>query len=233
MSLDTAGEGSDYHAAHVIDNISGEQVAVYHSQANPDHCVYQAYGLARYYNNALFVPEVNFDSYHLNKFKELGYRNIYQRGTPVDAYSEGYVQKLGFRTTMENRQRMIDECVEFVNHNAYLINDADTLNEMLTFTRQEKKMKGIWMGAEPGSHDDLTISYCIALQARQQAPCVLAREKQGSLEGTWSHHQLESALEAGRITREQKKEYEKNHPGHVVFSIGQASKLQRRNRYDR
>ena len=234
VSLDTAGEGSDYHAAHVINNITGEQVAVFHSAKNPDHAVFQAFGLCKYYNNALFVPEINFDSYHLSKFKELGYRNIYQRGTPVDNYSDGLEQKLGFRTHVGNRQAMLSECVEFVNQNVNLINDVETLNEMTNFTRQERKMKGIYWAAEAGCRDDLVMSYAIALQARQQCSCDLSKEMEGSLKGTWLPMQLKSALEAGRITHEQKKEYEKNHAGHARLGTGiNRNAIKRRSRYDR
>lgn len=235
LAFDTAGEtGDDFHACQVIDNISGEQVAVYHSKKSPVFCVYQAMGLCKHYNDALFVPEVNFDSYHLNKFKELGYRNIYQRGTPVDNYTEGYVQKLGFRTHVGNRKQMLADCVEFVNKNTFLINDPQTLTEMMTFTNQEKKMKGVFWGAEPGTHDDLVMSYAIALQARQQASCEISAELEGTLTGMWLPSQLKSAVEAGRITHEQKKEYEKNHTGHARIGTGiNKNAIKRRSRYDR
>jgi phage terminase large subunit len=233
MSLDTAGEGSDYHACHVIDNLSGEQVAVFHSQDNPDRCVYQAFGLATYYNNALFVPEVNFDSYHLNKFKELGYINIYQRGTPSDSYSDGYVQKLGFRTTVENRQRMLSECVEFVNANANLINDEETLNECLTFTRQEKKMKGIFWGAEPGTHDDLVMAFAIVLQARQQAPSYMVAEQIGKLTGEWTEQELKDAVVGGRVSNIQAIEYRRTHTHKNITTIGGDKKKKVVGRYGR
>ena len=41
---------------------------------------------------------------------------------------------------------------------------------MLTFTRQEKKLKGIWWGAEAGAHDDLGyVLWRLLLQAKVTA----------------------------------------------------------------
>lgn len=212
VAFDPSGEGDDFSAAQVCDNTTGEQVAVFHSNQNPDICVYQVYGLCRHYNNALFAPEVNFGAYELEKFKEFKYNKIYQRGTPVDAYSDGYEQKLGFRTTSGNRMKMLAACVEWVNANTSLINDERTLNEMLVFTRQSKKMKGIWWGAEQGSHDDLVMSFAIMLQAREQQLC----EPENSITeitGTWLDAELNDALKQGRVTLSQVRDYKKKHSG--------------------
>lgn len=168
IGFDTAGEGSDYYAAHVIDNTNGKQVATYHSQRDPSVCIKQIYALGRHYNTALLCPEINFDSYPLKKLQEWGYENIYRRRSPADSYHESYEPKLGFRTTSENRQRILSELVEWTSENIEMINDKYTLDEMLTFTRQAKKMKGIFWAAENGAHDDLVMALAITLQAREQ-----------------------------------------------------------------
>lgn len=210
LAFDTAGEGSDYYAGHVIDNVTGRQVAVYRSQRDPDVCVLQIYGLGRMYNNALICPEINFDSYPLKKLQELHYPNIYQRNKPVDSYSYGYEQKLGFRTTSENRQRILSELVEWANEHIDLINDVDTLNEMLTFTRQARKQKGIFWAAEAGAHDDLIMALAIALQAREQQLCEEQAEKV-ELKGFWYPEQLEMAVKDGQIERHEASAYRKKH----------------------
>ena len=234
VSCDPSGEGIDYTVAQVINNITGEQVAVYRSRETADVCAYQIYGLACYYNNALYAPEVNMGETFLSRFKDFGYRNIYQRGTPIDDYNEGIEQKYGFRTTVGNRKKMLEDLIEWANINMDKINDPETLNEFLTFTLQEKKLKGMFMGAEAGAHDDLVMALAIALQARQQQSCEMSAELEGSLKGTWLPMQLKSAVEAGRITHEQKKEYEKNHAGHARLGTGiNRNAIKRRSRYDR
>lgn len=211
LSIDTAGEGVDWFAAHMIDNINGEQVAVFHSERDPDVCVLQLFGLAKYYNTALIVPEINFDgSYLLNKFQELKYNNIYQRTKPADNYSDGYTQKLGFRTTSENRSRMLAELKDWTEEHMACINDVATLNEMLTFTRQTKRQKGIWWGAEAGAHDDLIMSLAIALQGREQQKCEEIPEKK-PLVGTFYPEELEMRLKNKEISQSDVFEYKKKH----------------------
>lgn len=213
MGFDTAGEGSDFYAAHVFDNVTGEQVAVYHSVKDPDICVLQLYGLGRYYNDALACPEVNFDSYPVKKFQELEYPNIYQRLSPVDNYHRNMEQKLGFRTTSENRQRILSELVEWANTHPTALYDVETLQEMLTFTRQSKKLKGIFWAAETGAHDDLILSLAITLQAREQQDSTIVPDRIKP-EGFYFMAELSAMEKVGKITRSDIREYEKTN--HVI-----------------
>jgi phage terminase large subunit len=230
LAIDTAGEGVDYFAGPVIDNITGEQVAVFHSDADPVACVFQLIGLAKYYNDALVVPEINFDgSYLLNKFKELGYHKIYQRTKPGDVYSEGYEQKLGFRTTAENRMRMLTELKDWTDEHIICINDIATLQEMLTFTSQAKKQKGIWWGAENGAHDDLIMSLAIALQGRDQQFCQEIPEKK-PLSGFLFPEELEMRLKDKKVTAQEVSEYRKSNS---IFGDKYVLKKNKRSRYDR
>lgn len=155
LAFDTAGEGSDYYAGHVMDNLSGEQVACYRSLRDPSDCIIQLYGLGRYYNDALICPEANFDMYPLKKLQEWSYPSFYYREAPTDKLDDKYEGKIGFRTTSANRQQMLSEMVEWTAEHMDCINDVDTLQEMLTFTRQTRKQKGIFWAAENGAHDDL------------------------------------------------------------------------------
>jgi phage terminase large subunit len=229
LSIDTAGEGVDWFAAHVIDNINGEQVAVFHSTRAPDVCVLQLFGLAKYYNTALIVPEINFDgSYLLNKFQELGYNNIYQRTKPSDSYSDGYEQKLGFRTTSENRTKMLQVLKDWTEEHMACINDVATLNEMITFTRQAKKLKGIWWGAEAGAHDDLIMALAIGLQGREQQDCEEIPEHV-ELKGFFFPEELENHLKDKTMSYSDVFEYRKKSN---IF--GEKYVVQKKgNRYDR
>lgn len=230
LSVDTAGEGVDFFAGHVLDNINGKQVATFHSQRDPDVCVLQLFGLAKYYNNALLTPEINFDgSYLLNKFKELGYNKIYQRAKPADNYSDGYEQKLGFRTTSENRSRILAELKDWSEEHMNCINDVATLGEMVTFTRQTKKQKGIWWGAESGAHDDLIMSLAIALQGREQQECTEVPEYK-PLKGFLYPEELEMRLKNKEISAADVFEYKKTHS---FFGEKYVVKTRKGNRYGR
>jgi hypothetical protein len=236
VALDPSGEtGDDWVAAHVCDNFTDEQVATLHVKVGNEEAVYQAYGLCKMYNNALYCPEINMGETFLQRFKDLKYTNIYQRGTPVDAYSDGYAQKLGWRTTANgagDRKLLIENCIEWVGTNVTKINDPETIREMLAFTQTAKKTKGIFMGASAGSHDDLVMAFAIWLKAREQQTrnIIATMEK---VEGFWLDWELQDAIKQGKITRTQAQEYKKTHSdgfGHKPFVIGKRKKV---NKYDR
>ena len=211
LAFDTAGEGSDYYAGHVIDNISGEQVAVFHSKGNPDVCVWQLYGLAVMYNNALVCPESNFNDWPIKAFLLMGYRNLYRRVSAGDKTHIRREDRYGFRTGVDTRPTMISDMIFWTEEHMHLINDERTLNEMLVFTRQEKKIKGIFMGAEAGENDDLVMSFAIVLQARAQQFYEMVPDKQ-KIEGDgWEIEELEFAVAEGRIDRQAAAEYIAEH----------------------
>lgn len=229
-AVDTAGEGSDYYAAHVCDNVTGEEVAVYHSNKKPDICVWQVYGLCKMYNYALFCPESNFDSWPIHAFLMLDYPNMYRRMGATDKTHIRREDRYGFRTGVDNRQMMLTDMVSFTEHHMDLINDEDTLNEMLTFTRQEKKLKGIWWGAEAGAHDDLVMSYAIMLQARSQQTTEMVSDP-SILEGYWTREELQDAHEEGRIDYYTMQEYIRTHD--LYMESGEERNIYARKRVSR
>lgn len=212
MAVDTAGEGSDFYAAHVTDNITKEQVAVFHSDKMPEWCMPQVYALGKMYNWALIAPEINFDSYPIAKLIEWKYRKIYQRETAIDNYSQGYEGKLGFRTTSANRQMMLSSTVEWATDNMHKINDVATLNEMITFTRQVKPKKGIFWSAEAGAHDDLIMALAIDLLCQEQQFCEEQPEI-AELKGLWFLEELDMAVRSGRVSKRTAKQYTKKNQG--------------------
>lgn len=202
VAIDTAGEGSDFYVAQVMDNITEEQVAIYRNNGDPDECVKQCYLLTRYYNEALICPEINFDTWIIKFLGIVGYSNIYRRVSKEDKKHIRKEDKLGWRTQPDNRQMMLTELVDWSNAPGHMdkINDSDTLNEMLTFTRQQKKNKGIFWGAENGAHDDTIISLAIFLQSRiQQNSFIMVKKK--ILEGFYYLDELQDMVKEGIIDK--------------------------------
>lgn len=70
----------------------------------------------------------------------------------------------GFKTTSLTRPIIIAELVKIVRENVELINDKLTLEEMLTFVRNEKGRPE----AQQGAHDDLVMGLAIAYYSRTQ-----------------------------------------------------------------
>ena len=156
---DTAGDGSDYFTGHVIDNLTGVQSAVFWGKLDEDEYTRQIYCLGMYYNNALIGLEANFSTYPIRELERLGYTKQYVRETP-DTYTHSIKKSFGYLTSSKTRPVMIAELVRIVREDIEMINDIKTLQEMLSFIRNDKGRPE----AETGQHDDLVMGLAIAYQ---------------------------------------------------------------------
>ena len=160
---DTAGEGSDFFTGHVLDARTGEQVAVLRHQFDADQYTRQMYCLGKYYKDALIGIEANFDSYPLRELQRLGYLNQYTREAQ-DTYTGKTEKRFGFKTTSLTRPTILSRLIEIVREHCNLLNDKDTLEELLTIVRNEKGR----IEAPEGGHDDLTMGLAIAYEIKSQ-----------------------------------------------------------------
>lgn len=160
---DTAGEGSDYFTGHVLDARTGIQVAVMKHKFDSDQYAKQMYCLGKLYKNALIGIEANFDSFPIMELTRLGYTNQYVREYQ-DTYTHKTEKRFGFKTTQLTRPTAISRLIQIVRENPESINDKDTLEELLTITRNEKGR----IEAPEGGHDDQMMGLAIAHQIREQ-----------------------------------------------------------------
>ena len=160
---DTSGEGSDYFIGQILDNITGEQIAVLRHQMDEDLYTKQMYCLGKYFNYALVGIEANFSSFPIKELERLGYDNQYVR-TREDTFTHSIVKSFGFKTTSTTRPVILAKLVQIVREEVEKINDKETLEEMLTFVRNEKGRPE----AQEGAHDDLVMALAIAHHIREQ-----------------------------------------------------------------
>jgi phage terminase large subunit len=160
---DTAGEGSDFFTAHVLDAKTGIQVAALKHQFDADQYTRQMYCLGKYYKDALIGIEANFDSYPIMELQRLGYMNQYAREAQ-DTYTGKTEKRFGFKTTSLTRPTIISRLIEVVREHCEVINDKDTLEELLTIIRNEKGR----IEAPEGGHDDQMMGLAIAHHIREQ-----------------------------------------------------------------
>jgi phage terminase large subunit len=179
---DTSGDGSDFFTASVLNNTNGKQVAVFHNQLDEDLYTEQMYCMGKYFNYALIGIEANFSTYPIKSLDRLGYRNQYIRES-IDTYTGAVQKKYGFRTDRASRPVIIANLVKVVRESPELIHDIPTLDEMLTFVRNEKGKAE----AQEGKHDDLIIALAVAHHIREQQDTVLAAP-------TVVHHELPFAF---------------------------------------
>jgi phage terminase large subunit len=160
---DTAGDGSDNFTGHIVNNITGNQAAVLKHQFDEDLYTRQMYCLGKHYNDALMGIETNFSTFPVKESERLGYRNQFIREV-ADTFTGSVQKKYGFNTNRMTRPLIIAALVKIVRENVELINDIDTLYEMLTFVRNEKGRPE----AQEGSNDDLIIGLAITHNIRGQ-----------------------------------------------------------------
>lgn len=175
---DTSGDGSDFFTAHVINNITGKQVAKLKKQFDEIEYTKQVYCLGIYYNRALIGLEVNFSTYPTNKLDEMKYPNLYVRDKE-DTYENKLDKKLGFKTTTITRPLILADLQAIVLNEIDKIVDKETLQEMLKFIKNmEKKGRP---EAEVGYHDDLVMGLAITYYIRNQQSFKLLPKKQQNL----------------------------------------------------
>jgi len=193
---DTAGTGSDFFAGQVLDNRTGEQVAVLHHQFGERMYAEQMYCLGMYYNEALIGIETNYSTYPELCIEDLGYKNLYVRER-YDNFTGKMVDAFGFETTPTSRPVIVDGLKDVASQSLETITDYDTLGEMLTFVYDEN-----WKAqAEEGEHDDLVMALAIAHRIRPQQSMTVKAEKAGGAT-RWTEDMWEDYNKASQAERE-------------------------------
>lgn len=196
---DTAGDGSDQFTGQVLDNITGEQVAVLRQSYNEDLYARQIHCLGLYYNKALVAIESNFSTHPIKELERLGYPNQYIREIP-DTYDHTLRSSWGFNTNSKTRPLLIADLVKAFREDSTIVSDYNTLSEMLTFVRNPKK--NMRAEAESGAHDDLVMALGIAHQARgQQEISYYDTGIGGEKKTRWSDDMWHDYYEADDMTR--------------------------------
>ena len=190
IGADTAGDGSDWFVAQVLDNTTGRQVAVLRRQFGEDEFARQVVCLGYYYNTALLGIEANFSTYPIREVERLRYPHQYMRETE-DSYTHRLQRRYGFKTTATTRPVAIAGLIQAVRENVDLLCDAVTLREMLVFVRDERGRPQ----AMEREHDDCVMALAIAQYIRpQQSFLVVKAPKEAQREKAEYESQLERFL---------------------------------------
>lgn len=160
---DTAGEGSDYFTGHILDNTTGKQVAVLKQEYDEIIYTRQMYCLGIYYNTALIGIEANYTTYPIEELERLKYPNQYIR-MKEDTYTGKTTKAYGFKTTSISRPRILGQLQTIYKEEIENIVDIETLQEGLTFIKNERGRPE----AQEGYHDDLIMALAIGYDIREQ-----------------------------------------------------------------
>jgi len=161
---DTAGQGADYYACSLLNNITGKRAATIHMKSsNSRPYTHQMYCLGKYYNDALIGIESNLNTGPLEELERLRYPRQYMRET-YDKISHEVTKRFGFKTDGNTRPLVIDKEIDLVENHIELFTDLTMLGEFLTFVYDKDNRPD----AQSGKHDDLLIADCIANEIRPQ-----------------------------------------------------------------
>lgn len=161
---DTAGEGSDFFVGQVLNNVSGFQAAVLRMETDEDLYAEQMFCLGMWYNRALLGIERNYSTHPVRVLENLCYPNQYMQ-IDEDRFTHKAKPIFGFNTNRATRPMIIASLVRVMREEPETIVDRATLEEMLTFVRNEKGRAE----AQEGKHDDCIMALCIAVHLRQSA----------------------------------------------------------------
>jgi len=192
---DTAEGGIDWSAASVRNNLTWQQAATWRGHTDTDLYAKQMYCLGRAYNDALIGVEINFDSHPIKELTRLGYPHLYVR-QKMDTITERTVDNFGWRTTSTTRPLLIDAHITLAREQIDTFNDPVTLQEMLTFVRDELGRPA----ALDGEHDDTVFADAIALAIRSQQRFYKEVEPEPEPELPWA---LRTDDDPTRLTDEQ------------------------------
>lgn len=120
--------------------------------------------IGRFYNYAFLAIEKN--SYGLPVIERLRndhtYMNLYKHKTFDQKGNKKFV--LGFLTTEATKAILISDFKEAFERGLILINDRETLNQMILYIETNGKMGNV---KGKNNHDDLVISHALAVQSKK------------------------------------------------------------------
>jgi hypothetical protein len=155
----------DFACAQVLDRETWEQVAIAHARMDPDQMGRLVYALARHYNDALVVVEVDGPGINtLTKLQELDYWHLYRR-LGFDGISRKPQPTWGWRMSGKARDQMVSTLKSVIRSREIVIHDLATVREMqewVLITGSNGRAKEQPSGG-PHSYDDRITSLGIAM----------------------------------------------------------------------
>lgn len=180
----------DASSAFVMDQ-EYNQVARWHGKIDPDILGHLLMALGEMYNNALICPEKNnMGLTTILALRGSGYSKIYKE-IIEDKVTKERKERLGWVTTSQSKQTMLNELVKFIRNEDLKILDVSLAEEMGLVSRGEN-------GNVDLNGRDRVVACCLALMARRSASI---RESRGQNKISAERYD-KGALGLGKKTRE-------------------------------
>lgn len=159
-----SNEQPDYTSATVVDLETGKHVASWHGKISPDQFVGPLVALAKYYNQALLVPEVNGPGIVIViGLRQAAYPRVYRSKVWIHVDRDVVQDELGWRTSATNRPLLIARVSEWLQHPG-MTRDAGLVDELRTMQFDASGTPR----ARGHNKDDRVFSLALALQGRHE-----------------------------------------------------------------
>jgi hypothetical protein len=147
-------DDTDNFIMHVMDLSNNEQVATFADKglADEDYADW-AVSIGQIYNNAELCPEINVANGFIVAVNARRYYHWYYEDKKARLNKDP-----GIRTSVSNKEKMIDALTTLLNRDNVIIHDVSTIEELSDMVKYVKtKDDGtntVRMAAKKGSHDD-------------------------------------------------------------------------------
>jgi len=188
IGIDTSGMGADYNQVVVVNNVT-KTVAARFGKNNiaEENLAKVVVEIAKMYNDALIVPEVNYSHEICNYIMKLGYKNLYITESVVrqDSKVVGGIE-YGWKTTSLSKAPIISSLRSRITSNPSLVKDKEFWYEAEYYLMEDSRLNK--MNAASGHHDDIIMATAIALyvsdsfQAKQTRQIVKEKSSVGFLD---------------------------------------------------
>lgn len=161
LAIDTSGMGADWNRFSVWHNIKKKKVARFSIKSmNEEKLAAIAVEIAKFYNNAMIAPEVNFSHAICDYIVDLGYRNIFLTESLARIDKKKESMEYGWQTTKASKPPLISSLRAYLNEHPEAIPDKEFWYEAEYYILQDVS-KNI-MNAASGHFDDIIMSDAIA-----------------------------------------------------------------------
>lgn len=159
----------DFSCMAVWDMREKVKVAEWHGHIAPDLLGMNAVLLARYYNLAWVIPEVNnMGISTLDEMRRRNYNRIYRRRSGRDRTSDEPMDLYGFWTSSKTKPLLIERFGKLIRENCEKIVDEDTIRECISYVYDDQGR----MNAQVGCFDDRVIANALAVWGLSERPNV-------------------------------------------------------------
>lgn len=181
--------GGDNSVITVLDLETGYQCAVWRGIIAPDKLADAIYELGRYYNWAYGTPETNGHGIStMVRLRNLRYKSLYLR-LAYHKHSSEPTEMEGWQTNLKTRPLMLDTLKKMFREDIIVVNDLETLDEMLTFILNDSGK----FEAQDGCHDDhvFALAGACRMMVENKSPLRKSKRKGEEFRRFRGHHRYD------------------------------------------